>query len=178
MWFAPSKSQSTPLLPDKWEALITRSGIECVFPFFFLFIPYYRGGTIIECSEKVAVRWKFLANFGWVELSSMIIFEDSIVASSNLLRSAPAIVPWNPASTPVRASNDFFLILWGLVVWHSTFEENFCVSAAGAIISRPHVCSDEWKAPDISLTPMLFSYNRILSIRLVVFNFLHFSLWF
>ena len=28
MWFAPSKSQSTPLLPDKWEALITRSGMD------------------------------------------------------------------------------------------------------------------------------------------------------
>jgi len=27
MWFEPVKSQSTPLLPDKWEALITRTGM-------------------------------------------------------------------------------------------------------------------------------------------------------
>ena len=133
MWFAPSKSQSTPLLPDKWEALITRSGIECVFPFFFLFIPYYRGGTIIECSEKVAVRWKFLANFGWVELSSMIIFEDSIVASSNLLRSASALGPWKPATTQVRPLEASILILWGHVVLILLFWGCFLLPFWGAL---------------------------------------------
>ena len=97
---------------------------------------YYRGGAIIinsDFGESSRWRWNSSAKF---EFSSMFIFEDSIVASSNLLRSALALGPLEPTAKQVRTLKSFFTILWSHLVWLYFSRETFVYLAGGARFVR------------------------------------------
>jgi hypothetical protein len=66
----------------------------------------------------------------------MTSIEDSTVASSNLLSSAPKLAHLKPTTTPVRASKVFFITLQDGTVWHCAAKVRFEYLAGGAILVR------------------------------------------